>query len=311
MRRSIIFALLCIICLISMSNGQAPTNKADPKDYVDPRLPKPDKKIWQNLLGYYVNARQLAKGTLKEVSAVSDFCWASYRYVYAIERAANRAQIVWDNLKNFQAGNPVDAIVYAEEQVFQNSDALFYHDIPEIKKQQVYLDSARSAIRNRTGSYLGQIGQLLPNGLKFKMKYLRLMDINGMDVRALVDTSDRDVNYHQAMLSEASKQIAATEINNEQSVSQSAMLESGIKNGAKDGNSDPQHQSEYSKVNEKNTMILSLQENVQLGEAVKTGSYYLLSKVRGYSNNLEVKKALLCNMEGFSDALLVAEQEHK
>lgn len=310
--KTILLLLLATSILMSGAvYGQTPTNKADAKDYIDPKLPKPDKKIWLNLLGYFNNARQLAQGSLKEVSAVADFCWASYGYLYAIERAANRAQLVWDNLKNFQAKNFEDNVIYLEERVFQNSDALFYHDIPKIKEQRIRLDSAQTNIRNRTGAFLGQINDLMPDGYKFKIKYLRLMEINSVDARALKDTSDKDIAYHQTVLSIASRQVASTEINNEQSESQSAIMEAGIRNGSNNGNSDPQHQAEYSKINERNTLMLTLQENVQLGDAVKTGALYLLAKTRIYADNLAYKKALLCNLEDFSDALVLQKKKPK
>jgi hypothetical protein len=301
-------AILCLIWITAAVEGQAPDNSSNAKDYVDPKLPKVDKKIWANLLLYYKHARDIATSTLNELQSVQDFCWFSYRYLYAIERAANRAEIIWNNVKNFKAENIEDAVIYTEESVFQNSDALFYYDIPKIKEERAKLDLSRDAIRDRTGNYLAQLNNLLPDGLRFKTKYLRLMEITAPDARTMQNTGDKEVNFNVAALSQASRQLAAADVNNDFSESQSAILESTIKNADNDGTSDPLHQTEYAKVGEKNSMILTLQENAQIAEAVKTGAFFLLSKAKAYANQLESKKALLCQLESFSDALVLARQ---
>ena len=311
MKRSILSALLCLFCLTAAVNGQAPDNSSVAKDYVDPKLPKVDKKIWANLLLYYKHVRDIATSTLNELQSVQDFCWSSYRYLYAVERAANRAEMIWNNVKNFKAENLGDAIVYTEEAVFQNADALFYYDIPKIKEERAKLALSRDAIRERTGNYLAQLDNLLPDGLQFKTKYLRLMEINAPDARTMKNTDDKEVNFHVTTLSQASRQLAAAEVNNDFSDNQSAMLESTIKNADNDSTSDPLHQTEYAKIGEKNSMILTLQENARIADAVKTSAFFLLAKAKAYANQLESKEALLCQLESFSDALVLAKQGMK
>jgi len=297
--------LLILLVVPTVFSADAPTNSVNAKDYVDPKLPAFDKKIWQNLLKYYAHARQIASSTLKEVECVQDFCWSSYRYLYAIERAANRAKLVWDNISNFKAENPIDAVIYLEEDVFQKSDMLFYNDIPRIKSSQEKLAKSRDAIRNRAAGHLEALNDLLPDGLKFQRDYLRLMEINSPDARDLADTSDCEMNFHMAALSQVAKQIAATDVSNEFSDNQSAILESTIKNAANDGTSDPLHQSEYTKVDEKNAYILSLQENIQLTESIKTGAFFLLMNAKNHANRLAAKQALYCSLEQFSDRLII------
>lgn len=301
MRKSLFIILLAVPILFA---ADGPTNSVDAKDYVDPKLPAFDKRVWQNLLKYYTHARQIAASTLKEVECVQDFCWSSYRYLYSIERVANRAKLVWNNVSNFKAENPIDAIVYLEEDVFQKSDILFFNDIPQFKESRRNLARSRDVVRNRLAGNVQAINDLLPDGLKFQKDYLRLMEINSPDSRALEDTSDGEVNFHMAALAQASKQIASTDVSNEFSDNQSAILESTIKNAANDGTSDPLHQTEYSKVDEKNTYILSLQEDIQLAENIKTGAFFLMSNIKGHSNRLAAKQALYNSLEKFSDRLL-------
>lgn len=297
-----IHAIILLFAFIAFS-ADGPTDEVNAEDYVDPKLKAFDKRVWQNLLKYYVHARQIARGTLEELESVKDFCWSSYRYLYAIERAANRAKLVWDNVKNFKAENPVDAIIYLEEDVFQKSDLLLKNDIPAIKRQRERLTQSRNAIRNRAGNHLAALNDMLPDGLRFEKNYLRLLEINSPDARMLQDDSDKEVNLHAAALAQASKQIAAGEIRNEFADNQSAMLESTIKNADNNGVSDPLHQSEFSKVGERNSFILSLQENVQLTDAVKTDAFFLMLHAKKFAGRLAARQALFFAMEDFSDEL--------
>jgi hypothetical protein len=300
MRKLFAMMLLVAVCVHA---GDGPDNSVDARDYADPKLKAFDKRIWRNLLKYYVHARQIAISTLKEMETVQDFCWSSYRYLYAIERAANRAQLVWDNVKNFKAENPVDAIVYSEERVFQNADLLFYSDIPAEKVRRHELAQSREAIRERWADRMTRLNDLMPDGLKFQKTYLRLMEINSPDARLLLDTSDKDMSFHMAALSQASRQMANAEAQNEFQDNLSAILESTVKNAANDGTSDPQHQSEYAKTGQRNSFILSLQENVQLSDAIKTGAMFLLVNSKRYATVVGEKEALLYQLEDFSDAL--------
>jgi len=301
--KTAIFIIVLIVSVLGVRAADGPTDQVNAKDYVDPKLPSFDKRIWQNLLKYYVHARQIARSSLNELETVKDFAWSSYRYLYAIERAANRAQLIWENVKNFKAENPIDAIIYLEEDVFQKSDLLFLNDVPQMKIQRQKLAESRDAIRNRGSNHLSALNELLPDGMKFQKKYLRLMEINSTDEKTLSDTTDPDVVFNTSVLSQASRQIAATEVTDEFSDNQSAILESTIKNAANDGTSDPLHQSEMTKINERNNLILSLQENVYLTDAVKIGSFFLLDKVKRHSDGLAQKQALLFVLEDFSDRL--------
>jgi len=299
--KSISVGGLILLAAVSIVAADGPTDKVDLQDYADPKLKAFDKRIWQNLLKYYVHARQIARSSLDELESVKDFCWSSYRYLYAIERAANRAQLIWENIKNFKTENPVDAIVYLEEDVFQKSDLLFKNDIPRIKIQRQKLADSREAVRNRTANHLAALNDFLPDGLKFQKEYLRLMEMNSPDVRMLEDTADKDVNFHAATLSLAARQIASTDVANEFSDNQSAILESTIRNAANNGTSDPLHQTELSKVTERNSLILSLQENAYLTDAVKVESFFLMNKVRGHSDIFAQKQALVFTVNEFGE----------
>lgn len=304
-----VFIIMLLLAAFSVLALDGPTDEVKPVDYIDPKLKSFDKRIWQNLLKYYVHARQIAKSSLNELEVVKDFAWSSYRYLNAIERAANRAQLVWDNIKNFKAENPLDAVIYLEEDVFQKSDMLFYSDIPQMKLERERLAQSRENIRNRGANHLTSLNELLPDGMKFQKKYLRLMEINSTDAMTLSDTLDMDVTFNTSVLSLASRQIAATEMTDEFSDNQSAMLESTIKNAANDGTSDPLHQSEMTKINERNNLILSLQENVYLTDAVKIGSFFLLDKIKRHSDELAQKQALFFVIEDFSDRLNAQREE--
>ena len=296
---------LILLFFISVSFGDdAPTNAVDTKDYVDPQLPAFDKRIWQNLLKYYKQARDIAKATLDEMDNVRDFCWSSYRYLYAVERAANRAQLIWDNITKFKAENPFDAVIYLEEKIFQKSDLLFYYDMPQIKAQWAKLSASRDAIRNHTADRIAALNDMLSDGAKFETDYLQLMQMNSPDAKTLTDTSDKDVNFHMSVLSQASQQIASTDMYNQFSDNQSAILESTIKNGNNDSISDPSYQAEYSKVDERNSFVLSLQENAQLSDGIKTGAFFLLYNAKRYADVLSAKQAAFFGLQAFSDALI-------
>jgi hypothetical protein len=301
-----LFAIL-LICVTLAVGADGPDNSVSAKDYADPKLKSFDKKIWQNLLKYYVHARQIAIGTLHEMEAVQDFCWSSYRYLYAIERAANRAKLVWDNIKNFKAENPIDAIIYSEEQIFQNADILFHEDIPAERAAREKLTRSRDAIRNRWSNNLTALNDMLPDGLKFQKRYLRLMEMNSPDARLLKDTSDKEINFHMAALSQASRQMADADVRSDFQDNQSAILESSIKNATNDGVSEPRHQAEFSKNNRRNTFLISLQENVMQSDAVKTNAMFLLVNAKRYQKQVANKEALLYQLEAFSDALLAQE----
>jgi hypothetical protein len=310
MKKTAIVLLLMLVCY-SVYSEDGPTDKVEPQDYIDPKLPKFDKRIWQNLLKFYVHARQIARSSLDELGAVKDFCWSSYRYLYAIERAANRAQLIWDNIKNFKAENPVDAIIYLEEDVFQKSDLLFKSDIPQLKIQREKLSDSRDAIRNRAANHLYALNDLLPDGLKFQKKYLQLLEINSPNAHLLSKTDDPDVNFHASVLSQSARQIASTDVSDEFSDNQSAILESTIKNAANDGTSDPLHQSELTKINDRNSLILALQENAYLTDAVKISSCFLLSRVKKHADGLAQKQSLFFVLEDFSDKLAQQEANKK
>jgi len=300
MKRILIFMVLSISLSFA---DDAPTNAVDTKDYVDPKLPAFDKRTWQNLLKYYKQARDIAKATLNEMDNVRDFCWSSYRYLYAVERAANRAQLIWDNITKFKAENPFDAVIYLEENIFQKSDLLFYYDMPQIKVQWAKLAASRDAIRNHTADRIAALNDMLPDGAKFETDYLRLMEMNSPDAKTLKDTLDKDVNFHMSVLSQASQQIASTDMYNQFSENQSAILESTIKNGTNDSISDPSYQAEYSKIGERNSLVLSLQENAQLSDGIKTGAFFLLYNAKRYADVLSAKQAAFFALQAFSDKL--------
>jgi hypothetical protein len=300
--KKIVFLLITLVA-INAFGLPIPDNSTVKKDYIDPLLRKFDNKVWQNLLLYYNHASQIAKASLKEMNAVGDFCWASYGYLYAIERASNRAQLVWDNVKKFQLSNPVDDIIYMEEKVFQNSDMLFYYDIPAEKNARKKLADARAAIRDVSKQNASTLNDLMPDGLRFKKDYLRLMEMNSPDGRLLKDTTDADIRFHVAAIGQAAQGIAAADVQNDFNDNQGAILERNIACGASNGQSEPVYQSEFSKTGKRNSFLLSLQENVQLSEAIKTNAVFLLVNAKKYADAIGKKELLISQLENFAQEL--------
>jgi hypothetical protein len=283
--------------------ADGPTNSTSAVDIADPKQTNITKKIWHNLLKYYVQTRQMAQSALQDMQSVTDFCWASGRYLAAIERVSRRAQTIWDNLKNWKAENPIDAIIYTEEKIFQNSDLLLYVDIPKWKEEQQKLQEARDALRSRYNNRLDQLQSILPDPARFETRYRKLIQINSPSAFLLNDANDPNVRFHTTVLSQAARVSASAPVTNDYLDGQSSLLESAISNATNAGQVDPLHQAEFSKLQERNQLLLTYQNANALTEAVKIEALLLLTITRRNALKLQQKEAAFIAIEQFSDAL--------
>ena len=134
-----------------------PTDGWKAEDEVQVDQKNKDKKIWTNLLAVYDNTRKIADGSLTIMSRVSDFAWAAEKNLQTIERIATRAHTIWNNIERLKQFNVfskssnksffvrikdlatgyVKVVEYTEEDIFQQSDSLFYNDIPDYKTSSI------------------------------------------------------------------------------------------------------------------------------------------------------------------------------
>jgi len=304
LRNSVISSLLFLLIPLFLFASDGPTNNADPQDYADPQLKEIDKNIWTNFLAVYAQLRQIARSAMEGLNTASDFAWQAHKYLNAIERVSHRAQIIWDNINDFKAENIVEAIIYAEEEIFQNADMLFESDIPYLKQQRQEFQEIRDEIRMKGTIRLEALKQLFvtDNKLETKVKYLLLAASPVEEI--LEQIPDNNLKLHLTAVSHAATTMAQNDENNRFYNNQDAMLSATIANATtQDGETGPKHSAEFSKINNRNELILKHQEQFALNNSVKNIAYMNLIKLKLMEDFVVQKQLGIAMLERFAEEL--------
>lgn len=101
------------------------------------------RKIWGNFLAGYQQARNTAKGVVRQMQLTASLANSLEQNLQAWERVSKQTEAVlhadiWDS-------NPITVIENLEENVFQKTDELLYYQIPNAKRSSAQLNSQRRA----------------------------------------------------------------------------------------------------------------------------------------------------------------------
>ncbi|HLP40338.1 MAG TPA: hypothetical protein VK465_02420 [Fibrobacteria bacterium] len=127
------------------------------KDAADNR--RSVRKVWGNFLAGYQQARNMAKGVVRQMQMTSSLAHSMEHNLQAWETVARQTEAllkadIWDP-------NPINLIVNAEENFFQKADRLMYFTVPNAKTASRQLNESRAAwVRNL--SQLSEPGAELP-----------------------------------------------------------------------------------------------------------------------------------------------------
>ena len=99
------------------------------------------RKIWSNFLAGYQQARNAAKSMVRQMQLTSSLAHSMEQNLKAWESVARRTEALlqadlWDE-------NPITLVENLEENLFQETDALLYHRIPNARQASRQVDKAR------------------------------------------------------------------------------------------------------------------------------------------------------------------------
>jgi hypothetical protein len=298
--------LLIVFLSSSIFALESPTSSVSVGDMVDKQLPAMDKKIWQNLLQYYANVRMIALTTLKDMQAIANFAWSAERQLQAIENASKRIDQIYTDVQNFKGSNPVDYVIFTETHVFRQTDAFLYNDIPTITDRNRQLLADRNTIVNMG---VDQAKALADAGVKaytwFDAKF------SNAQTRAQPNKNDYDPSCPRpgpavATMSGTivSQGLAGADLRNQQLQTQNAQLAAMA--GATAGNNGDMPANacaSISKDNNRNKLLMTLQENDLQNAAINNSAWYLILKARMIDNAIVSKAFLVTAATAFSEEL--------
>lgn len=284
---------------------ETPIKSIPAKDHVDPKQQNKDFKTWRNMLKFYANIRMMALTSLEDLNAVADFAWASHKYLAAVERAAQRAQLVMDNVENFRVDNPVQMVKDAETKVFRNTDALFYNDIPSARLAQGQMRAKRENVMNRAGDRLQALADLSVRTYKgFEKKFFKVQLAGALDDRdAAAAAPDPDVQFYVHATNAAATNLATADIHGQVLETQGAILSGSLRNAAPGGAINLEHQAQMNYESQRNAVILNIQSNEYVHAAVKNTSWSLLVRAKKLDRLVAQKALVLEGAAAFSDEL--------
>lgn len=306
--------LLILFFGISVFGAETPTKDISVGDMVDKQLPKMDKKIWQNFLGFYANVRMIAKTTLQDMQAVANFAWSAERQLQSIENASKRIDQIYTAIQNYRGDNPVDFIMFAELKVFRQADALKDYDIPMIVESNQAMKKSRDEIVNLGKDQAKAVAEVSVKTYKWfeaKFKYTESRSLP--DLRTIDIANPRPGQKAAFMLGAAtSEQLAGADIRNQQLQNQNAMLSAMV--NATNGNSGDiptKAGAGMIKDNNRNNLLLTLQENDIQNAAISNESWYLLIKARELDQEIVAKSLMVTCATAFTQELNKVKSESR
>lgn len=101
------------------------------------------RKVWGNFLAGYQQARNMAKGVVRQMQLTASLANSMEQNLQAWERVSRKTESllkadIWDS-------NPVGLIENLEENFFQETDDLLYYQIPNAKRSSSQLNAERRA----------------------------------------------------------------------------------------------------------------------------------------------------------------------
>lgn len=320
--------MIIIITFVAMTELYAvvPTNEWKPEDEISVNQEKKDKKIWQNLLAVYDNLRKVASGSLEIMQRVSDYAAAADKYLWAINRTATRAQLIWHNIeeikkvfifgegekKNFFSvmkdvnGRFVRLVEHTEENIFQQSDELFESDIPLYSEAKRDMDRAREGIITSGVDEAGRLKTLVQEFPGYEQLTVYLKNKSSGDKRIYDNAStNKDSKRHVISQNEAIDGIASADLRNMQLDNEGVPIAMTIKQASEsDGSLTTADMINTNVISERNRLALNIRENEFTHDAVRIGNQLLLSRLTDLDKRIEQKLSYMSFMEKFSQELI-------
>jgi len=281
-------------------------------EHAEPSQSKKDFKTWRNLLGYYAGARKQAKAALADLQSVSNLAWSTQKQLAAIERASQRVEFVLNNIESFRIDNPVQVVKDLELGVFQQTDALFYSDIPALKEANSKRIADRKVLSGRIGDRISSLNKLSVRAYKgFRRSmgfYTDPIQLKNNDF----DKNDPDKMLFQHTSRSATTGLASSRLDAEKINNNSSQL-SGLvaASTSNDVNGNPLAQSELIALNNENQYSASLEKHKYINKTVELTSWMLVRRSKYFEGVLNQNALFLKSLEGFSDELIRKKKEVK
>lgn len=302
MKKIVLVLLISISCFAL----ETPTSSVSAGDMVDKQLPAMDKKIWQNLLQYYANIRMIALTTLNDMQAIANFAWSAQRQLQAIENASKRVDQIYTDIQNYKSSNPVDFIIFTEKKVFRQTDAFLYYDIPTITDCNKNLQADRDEIVNMGKDQAKALADASVKTYKwFDAKFANAQTHTQPNITDFDPACPRP-GVAAATMSGAvvSTGLAGADVRNQQLQTQNAQLAAMAgATGANNGDIPATASAAMSKDNNRNKLLMTLQENDLQNAAIDNSAWYLVLKARMIDDQIVSKAFLVAAATAFSEEL--------
>jgi hypothetical protein len=302
MRILLIIMLFASVLLAS----ESPDGSVAPADMVDKQLPALDKKIWVNLLQFYGSIRGIAVATLQDMQAVANFAWSAERQLQSIENASKRIDQIYTAIQNYRGDNPIDFVMFAELKVFRQADALKDYDIPSITESNEQLVKSRDEIANLGKDQAKAVADASVKTYQwFNDKFYYTQRRAQPDPRTVDRVCPRPGQMIASMSGAVvSENLAGADIRNQNLQTQAAMLAGMVgATGTNNGDVPTKVTVGVIRDNNRNNLLLSLQENDIQSAAIKNESWYLILKARQLDEGIVAKSLMVTCATQFADAV--------
>jgi hypothetical protein len=322
--KQIVGIIVILLLSISTTHAVVPTDEWKAEDELQVDQKNKDKKIWKNMLAVYDGARKIAKGSLEIMENVSKYAYTAQKYLNAIERTATRAQIIWSNIKDIKQfveftdgdkkksffkrvkdlhGRIVDVIEYTEEDIFQQSDALFYQDIPSLKQARKEMYEQQQRLLDSPKEVIDRLRKNARDFDGYEKKYAKLAAVGSTD-GSVYSNANAAVKRHMISQGDAINAIAiadqrAMDIDNDAAA---AVL--SLHSAENDSALNTADLTKNAMIAERNKLVLYLKEHDVMHDAVRTSAQLLLSKIVPVDQRIAEKTSFIGVAERFSDALI-------
>ena len=270
---------------------------------------------------------QNCSGIDEDNAGVSDLAWAGERVLWSVQSISQRAVLIyknvqelgrfriWDKSKgNFlaqlkdAAGNVVDVIEFTEEDIFQQSDRLFYYDIPGLTDNLKGLRDKRKELFSSVGdlavTILGDIDGVSTALGNRRGKYITLSSASAGD-SVIEGSSAPEVARHLVARDQANQNLALSDERSYDYENQELRMQLVISDAADDSSGQtPSRQVQTTLVNTRNGLVLRVKQHELQRDKVRVNSHLLLARASHLNQRVVDKLAQVNLMGRMSDSLI-------
>ncbi len=252
------------------------------------------RKTWGNFLAGYQQARNMAKGVVRQMQMTSSLAHSFEQNLQAWESVAKQTEAllkadIWDS-------NPIKLIENTEENFFQKSDKLLYYTIPSAKTSSRQLNTSRA-------EWVKTLSQLTDPGADKPGRQAAGV----IKTLALADAQRQQHSNEKDAYAVRNAAIVRSGLRRDETVYMSDNADANLAAAAKTlqsaTDSKQNEMADFSKQTSENQYVLSQVQAVQEMDRVELLSHLLLSKASSYNRAAIGSYLLVSPLVELSDAL--------